>query len=315
MMRVLPLARPTSSVTTPVAAFSFHAGKPMWQDKARRFVAGIASRLPAFRGKGRVVLLLDRLLTNPKDPCSYLLVGTINGDSRMRLDLRTFNQKFAFYYGKMERDYLAAAKRFYRPGLFLDVGGCLGLWAIPMGLQAKKQGGRVVSFEPIPANQQRFQENIQLNGVADVVELLPLALGSEAGMLFFHACLADGADNAMVVADGEIKAAVVPLDQLAAEKGWQDITFIKIDVEGFDAHVIAGGQETIRRWRPVLFAEFNRERTPFYGLSNEASWNFLVGELGYHCFRMARGQLIRLDALEEWDDLFFLPPEMGKTIG
>jgi hypothetical protein len=93
----------------------------------RDSLAEFFSHLPSFRGKGRIVLGFDRCITNYYDSRSYLATGTVNGDSRLLLDLRLYGQKFAFYYRELEGSLIAQARHWYRPGIFIDVGGSIGL--------------------------------------------------------------------------------------------------------------------------------------------------------------------------------------------
>ena len=46
---------------------------------------------------------------------------------------------------------------------------------------------------------------------------------------------------------------VVTLDQIFADQG--DVSFIKIDVEGYEPHVLRGAARTIARCRPILAVE------------------------------------------------------------
>jgi len=45
------------------------------------------------------------------------------------------------------------------------------------------------------------------------------------------------------------------LDDYVKENNINDIGFIKIDVEGFETHVLEGGFETLNKFKPVLFIE------------------------------------------------------------
>jgi len=283
----------------------------MWRHKVRANLPPLFSRLPHFRGKGRVVLFLDRMLTDGTDPGSYLAEGLVNGDSRLVLDLRVYGQKFAYYYRALEPALLAAARKLYRPGTFLDVGGSIGLWAVALGRQARQQGGRVVSFEPVPHHRERLLHNVRLNGLEDVVELVPCALGDEEGIVGLNPVGPDIADNAFIVPGGTAVAPVHRLDRLVREHDWPEVTFIKIDTEGYDVRVIEGARETIRRSRPVIMAELLRERMLINGLTTAACWEFLVGELGYRCWRSEGAEMLRVEHPAEWENLFFLPGQVS----
>lgn len=278
-------------------------------DRVRRAMAHVTAQMPWFRGKGRIVRALDRLVTDDSDADSYIAETTINGDLRMRLDMRVLTQLFAYYYGGLERELVAMGRQLYRPGLAIDIGGSIGLWAVALGLEAQKRGGRVVTCEPVPHHVARLRENLALNGLQALVEVHPIALGAEQGTVSLRAGSADIADNAVITTEGEVHA-TAPLERLddyAAEHGWRDVTFIKIDTEGYDPHVIAGGAELIRRDRPVIVAELLRSRLATYGSTMDSVWELLVRELGYHCYRVERGRLVELGAPGDHENLFFLP--------
>jgi Methyltransferase FkbM domain len=54
------------------------------------------------------------------------------------------------------------------------------------------------------------------------------------------------------------KVPVQSLDSLVAEHGSEGrLVLIKIDVEGYESQVLAGATETLARFRPLLYVEFN----------------------------------------------------------
>ncbi|MDH3444405.1 MAG: FkbM family methyltransferase, partial [Deltaproteobacteria bacterium] len=84
-----------------------------------------------------------------------------------------------------------------RPGdTFVDVGVFIGLYTIAV---AKRVGaaGRVVSFEPDHFNYLAAKNNVELNGLEDRVDLLPIAVGDIDGTVHFK----NGGDMAHVAAD------------------------------------------------------------------------------------------------------------------
>lgn len=69
--------------------------------------------------------------------------------------------------------------------------------------------------------------------------------------------------------------------------GFSNVGFIKIDVEGFEAAVLAGGRETILRERPVMQIELEEQHT---GQSIE-SLLAMVQDLGMDAFFLRDGTL------------------------
>ena len=57
--------------------------------------------------------------------------------------------------------------------------------------------------------------------------------------------------------EGETKRITVPIHRLD-DYNFIDVSFIKIDVEGYESEVIRGGRETILREKPVLLVEIEQ---------------------------------------------------------
>ena len=106
---------------------------------------------------------------------------------------------------------------------------------------------RVTAFEPMPSHAECFRKNL---AHAAHVTLHETALGSEAGTLSFHLS-PDHTGNTHVALDGEVTVGARTIDSF----GLTDIDFLKIDVEGFETHIVRGGETTIRREKPVIIIE------------------------------------------------------------
>jgi len=265
--------------------------------------------LPSFRGKGRLVLFCDRLLTDYSNPASYLVTGKINGEHKFRFDLRPWGQKFAYYYRSWERDFINVLRCLYSGDIFLDVGSSLGLYAVCLGDKVRRHGGAIISIEPVPFNMLRQKENVKLNKLEDLVTFFEVGLGSgEARVKIITD--PDSADNNAIISDnGNFEIQVVTLDSLAAEQLRHRIGLMKIDVEGYEPMVIEGARNTIIRDRPIIFAEFNRERMVINGFTMDETWRFLTADLDYQCFILSRadGRLHMLKTPGMHENLFFVP--------
>ena len=76
--------------------------------------------------------------------------------------------------------------------------------------------------------------------------------------------------------------------------GLSNIGFIKIDVEGFEQHVIEGASHTIQQNKPILLIEIEEMHT---GHSLETSLQKIT-VLGYTCFFIFRGVLHTLGSFD-----------------
>lgn len=268
--------------------------------------------VPEFKGKGRMTLLLDRVFTNSRDPRSYEVIGDLNDGVQFNFDLRPWGQKFAYYYREWERQYIDVFRKLYSGGAFLDVGSSLGLYVVCMGDAVRRLDGSIISVEPVPFNLERQKKNVALNHFESLVTYVKCALGSERASVRIKIDPLQADNNAFIAEEGGLEIDILPLDILVAENKWGRIGAVKIDVEGYEPMVIEGARETIRRDRPVIFAEFCRERMEINGFSMGSTWKFLVDDLGYRCFRLSMGdnKLHSVESPGILENLFFIPKDI-----
>jgi FkbM family methyltransferase len=132
-------------------------------------------------------------------------------------------------------------------------------------------GGRVVAFEPNPANLARMAMNLARNpGLASRVTVKPIALSDAAGRAEFRSLdhvesgLSTGGHLASATPPNEpssyglfrrtlVQTATV--DELVRSGELPAPEWIKVDVEGAEAAVLRGGRGVIRTHRPLLLIE------------------------------------------------------------
>lgn len=140
----------------------------------------------------------------------------------------------------------------------VDAGANKGTYSFVLGQLART----VYAYEPNPKMFAVLQRTAGRNVVVS-----PLALSDRAGVVEFRVprygkgsySNQGGTLSAIKVSDdyAAIPVNAEPLDAL----GLTDIGFIKIDVEGFEAEVLAGAQEIIARDRPTLMIEIEEKHT------------------------------------------------------
>ncbi|MEQ9411990.1 MAG: FkbM family methyltransferase [Fuerstiella sp.] len=304
---------------TPTETFPRRTGRQAFPVRAaiRRTVAAVTRRLPSVRGLGRLVLAADRLLTDSDDPASFEVSACVNGHGHLILDLRTWEQKFAFYYGTYEPELIAATGRLFCGGVFYDIGASIGLYAVPMALTCQQHGGYVRAFEPVPQNRQRLEGQIAENSLStDLVRMENVALGSESGTAMMDLCDDGKPGNAKITGGGQVSVEVTTLDAVWAAREHEHIDFIKIDTEGWDARILAGGKAAIRKCRPNMLIEFNRERMTNHGIPLAPAWTFLVDEMDYHVFSVSeRGSVSQVHEPGDLENLFFVRAEDVGRLG
>lgn len=65
--------------------------------------------------------------------------------------------------------------------------------------------------------------------------------------------------------------------------------YIKCDTEGWEYHVLKGGEESIRKWKPEIFMEVNQENLAQCNLIEENVVDY-VRSLGYTKIRVMNNE-------------------------
>ena len=149
-------------------------------------------------------------------------------------------------------------------GVALDVGAHLGSWTVPMA-RAVGESGHVHAFEPVPFLNAALRKSVLSNGLRQVI-LDDRGLGSTTGNAAFTVADGGGGEgNQGMSGLGErpggtvIEIQVTTLDAFAEEGKLDRLDFLKIDVEGLEADVLAGATKTLKRFHPTIVFETGNE--------------------------------------------------------
>ncbi|WP_233710545.1 FkbM family methyltransferase [Helicobacter salomonis] len=133
-----------------------------------------------------------------------------------------------------------ADKYFKDEANILDIGSNIGNNALYYALVRKAK--KVYAFEPLKETYETLCKNIELNSLQDVIIPHNTALGEQIGRASIKnfSAVNIGGTNLKNDVDGNLS--VMSLDELQKEGRFADkIDFVKIDVEGFESHVLRGG--------------------------------------------------------------------------
>jgi FkbM family methyltransferase len=160
-----------------------------------------------------------------------------------------------------------------RPGdTVLDVGAWVGSHAM-VAARSVAPGGVVYAFEPDPVARGHLVANLSGNAIGNV-EVVPQAVGDSAGVVY----LADGRlgsskSTVSRVKTGEAVEATTLGDFCTERSLWP--AFIKVDVEGAEADVLAGAPDFILRTARALMIELHSDELAARGIR----WQELVAGL------------------------------------
>lgn len=181
-------------------------------------------------------------------------------------------------------------KAFLRPGdLYIDAGANIGLFTLIASHRVGRTG-KVFAFEPIASTFKCLLQNISLNRFTNI-SAHQLALSDEIGQAEMTVSL-DGFDgrNSLATPTGGEKfsketVALSTLDYFVADNQLTGkITMIKIDVEGWENHVLEGAKNTLAAAdAPLLHIEFTEEALRNANSSSNELYQ-VVKQLGYEVF-------------------------------
>lgn len=181
-----------------------------------------------------------------------------------------------------------------KPGhIAVDVGANIGYFTVLLANLVGRDG-KVVAYEASGKNHRLLTENIQINYLQEATLLRKKAVHSTEGEITFYACDKFSGNGSTVIHDAKYKE-LYEFDHIHEEKvqtekldilkdEFEQIDFIKIDVEGGEYHVFLGMEKLLqeKKVNTIIF-EMNKlrlqEKTDdFYALlktyEEQGNYNF-----------------------------------------
>jgi FkbM family methyltransferase len=159
-------------------------------------------------------------------------------------------------------------------GVFLDIGGNTGIYTIKAAQFFRAQGGgTVVTIEPLPEMLAILQHNLAANRF-EHVRLRSFCLGEKPGVADFWINFNRPASSSLVGRDpaaSHISTLVFRLDDVFPLEKLERLDYVKIDVEGAEAQVLAGARETFKKFRPIVQMETGIENAAL-DLADYTEW-------------------------------------------
>lgn len=171
----------------------------------------------------------------------------------------------------------------------LDIGANIGITSCILSQHI--QQGQIHSFEPGGRVYAALNKNISANGLARVTTH-NAALGDSVGDARFDENSAYG----HLTNDPDAQAVdLSTIDSFVQFLGLQRVDFIKIDVEGNEFAVLRGAMQTIKKFNPLIFMEFNSWCLCAYGDTNPVEFaRWIVRNFPY-AHRMTPAGLVEIN--------------------
>jgi FkbM family methyltransferase len=131
------------------------------------------------------------------------------------------------------------------PRCVVDVGANIGAFSLYQTMSQHAE--RVIAFEPSPEVFARLAKNLELNELTNV-RAVNAAVGDKPGTLAFSQGLMSINDR--IDESGTLRVRVVTLDDELRDV--PSIDLLKIDTEGYEAKVLQGAPDTLKKTRHVV---------------------------------------------------------------
>jgi FkbM family methyltransferase len=180
------------------------------------------------------------------------------------LDLQEGIDLAIFLFGRFERDTAQTLARLTKAGaVVFDIGANIGAHTLPLA-RLVGAGGEVHAFEPTDYAFGKLRRNLQLNSLIEPrVVAVQAKLGRSGG------CRSSGEiysswkvigneprhSKHLGIAQSTSGAINLSLDDYCRANNIARVDLIKLDVDGFESEVIAGGLDVLQRDRPVICLE------------------------------------------------------------
>ena len=143
----------------------------------------------------------------------------------------------------------------------IDVGANIGLYTVLMSKEMRF-GGQLLAVEPFPSTFDHLRLHLRINAASYVVAR-QVALGATNGEMTVQLPAGEPGKVSLRPFDGEstgsARIEITTVDQLMTKQQIPTADLIKIDVEGFEPHVLIGAQHTLIRDEPILCFEYTPE--------------------------------------------------------
>jgi FkbM family methyltransferase len=156
------------------------------------------------------------------------------------------------YCGLYDYNEMNFLLRYLRPSdSFLDIGANVGIYTLLAASRIKC--GSIYSFEVLPKNYNRLEENIQLNQLQQV-KTYQIAISDFTGKISLN--LAEGDSMPFITAatsDKTIQVNTDTLDNLLQNQPLANLTLAKMDIEGAELLALQGAKSLLEQQRPKVW--------------------------------------------------------------
>ncbi len=149
------------------------------------------------------------------------------------------------------KQYFHPAIPIARDSVVIDAGAFGGRYDMPMrDFSRMARRGTVLAFDPDPTDLEFWVDRLKVWS-PDNIEFYPIALWNKSQNMQLTILPWGGSSLVEPSYIGrKIDVRTVSIDDFLKERNLEQVDFIKIDTQGSELHILAGAQQTLRRFKP-----------------------------------------------------------------
>ena len=139
--------------------------------------------------------------------------------------------------------------------VIIDIGANTGYYALRLSSLVGKDG-KIIAIEPDPQTFDALKKNCELNNILNI-DFHNIAISNSNGEITFHQSVFHSGTSSLFVNKNdnskmnELVVKTTTLDELIKEK-YDEIAWIKIDVEGAELAVLKGSLSILRKTKNII---------------------------------------------------------------
>lgn len=193
-------------------------------------------------------------------------------------------------------DLVRRQPQIFEDGDILDIGANIGYTSCVFAT-VLKPGSKIYAFEPDKISFELLEETVRRKNLSAVVEAVPHAVGDSDGSLKFWHNERHSADHRVATErfsstlTGDSQISTVPattVDSFVKSRNLQSMSFIKIDVQGYELAVCEGMKNTLEKFpHAVVCLEYSPDSLRELGSDPYKVLEFFRTR-GYHVYVLNR---------------------------
>ena len=207
---------------------------------------------------------------------------TFHRGSQLELDISEMVDHY-LYWGLDSNEYVTAENTIRNAKVILDIGANIG--STVLYFASLNTTARIFAFEPNEVTFNKLLRNVALNKYSNIYTLKSGLGDRRDEVRLYEVDDTNPGMNRILSHEEKLPFTLIHIDTLdnfCRENKIQEINFMKIDVEGYEYHVLKGGSDIIPRSNPEIFMELDdnnlkANQTSAYDLIQ------LLAEFGYTC--------------------------------